>query len=109
METCTLCLQLLFQRLIVFNDAVVHQHTALERCGWAFCSEGFSCVAHRVWLIPTVPLEFFLPERFLKIGQFADTTPDFKSCHLATPRHLLSRNLDTSNLASPPIRIGTAS
>ena len=73
----SLVLQLLFQRLIVFDDAVMHEYATLRAVRMGILLRGLpvrrpTCVAD-----PHGAGELFLLERLLKIGQLADTTPDF--------------------------------
>ena len=87
MKLVALFFQLLFQRLIVFDNAVVHEHTAFRAVRMGILFRGLpvrrpSRVAdsHRA-------LELFFLERLLKIDEFADLrrTSIFSPCSTATP------------------------
>ena len=77
MKLVTLFLQLLFQRLIVFDDAVVHEHAAFRAVRVGVLLRGLPVRRPSRVADPYGAIEFFLLERLLKIGEFADRAPNF--------------------------------
>ena len=73
----SLFLQLLFQWLIVFDDAVVHEHAAFRAVRVGVLLRGLPVRRPSRVADSHSALEFFLLERLLKIGEFADTAPNF--------------------------------
>ena len=77
LKLVALFFQLLFQRLIVFDDAVVHEHAAFRAVRVGVLLRGLPVRRPSRVANSHGALECFLLERLLKISQFADAAPDF--------------------------------